>query len=542
MSRVRTGWTRFTVVTLSLVAAAVIFAADARAQANADDVFRQGLQAYRQGQWQRAASLMVEAIKLRPQESKERVGGVFGGAFGGGDQYLPHFYLGDALFQLDNCAAAIKEWAISRQHGVIAGEPLKKLEQGTFECERRFKFDQDRARTWQQYNDVNAIAARIANLAESNLDVWREDADSRGQYERARGELNTAAERIKTADATRAPADLQQASAAIERASKILVSLRTGFENAVDSRRTAQSLLQEVRGHIAAADKLDNTIAGKKVPFTPAMTGAHQQGRAAVGDARRMVDGASAPTVPTLQSARTLALNAREGFEKLLVEIEGIERGARQRQVNDEYSRANETLSFLDSDLATLAQRSAKRPGVLAEDEVNTVLEEVPRVRRRLDGARKSEDLNGIAGAARRASELREQVNGWIAAFGPLTLRDRGLNEVLERGAQLFLEGQYQEAASALEQGEAFGDDVPLRLHVHLFRAAALYQLFARSGESDQTLRAQAAQEVEHCKQIDSTFQPRGDTFSPRFVGFYQSVAVTSAPAVPAAPVAAPQP
>jgi hypothetical protein len=540
MSRVNTGWVRYALVSLSLAAAATLFSADARAQGNADDVFRRGLEAYRKGQWPQAAALMAEAIKVRPQESKDTVGGFLGIR---GDQYLPHFYLGGALFQLNNCAAAMREWAISRQHGAIAGEQLKQLEQGNAECERRLKFDQDSKRTRQRYDDVNGIAGRIASLAESNLDVWRAEAESRAQYERAREELNTAAERIKTADATRGSADLQLASAAIDRANAILVTLRTSFENAVDSRRTAQSLMQEVQGIIAAADKLDNTIAGKKVPFTPAMTTAHQQGRTAVGDARRLVGGASAPAVPTLQSARTLALNARDGFEKLLVEIEGIEKGARLRQVSDEYSRANETLSFLDSDLTTLAERSAKRPGVLAEDQVTAVLQEVPRLRRRLEGARKSEDLPGIAGAARRASELREQVTGWIAAFGPLTLRDRGLHEVLERGAQLFLEGQYQQAASALEQGEAFGDDVPLRLHVHLFRAASLYQLFVRSGESDQGLRAQAVQEVEHSKGIDSAFQPDARAFSPKFIGFYRSVVVASGPAAPEAPApAAPAP
>ena len=37
---------------------------------------------------------------------------------------------------------------------------------------------------------------------------------------------------------------------------------------------------------------------------------------------------------------------------------------------------------------------------------------------------------------------------------------------------------------------------MPLRLHFHLFRAAALYELFLRSRETDQALRAQALAEV----------------------------------------------
>jgi hypothetical protein len=207
-------------------------------------------------------------------------------------------------------------------------------------------------------------------------------------------------------------------------------------------------------------------------------------------------------------------------------------------------THATDAFSLLDSAVATLDRFSVERPGVLPEDkaaERDAAQKDVARVRRSMETARKTENVAALAAAAKLATELRDRLNALIAAFGPLTLRDRGLNAVLEEGARLFFDGQYQQVVAALEPGETFGDDVPLRLHVHLFRAAALHQLFVRSGEKDQALRAQALQEVEHCRQIDSTFQPDARAFSPRFISFYQSVGGTPVPAVSTPPPAAQQ-
>jgi hypothetical protein len=109
-----------------------------------------------------------------------------------------------------------------------------------------------------------------------------------------------------------------------------------------------------------------------------------------------------------------------------------------------------------------------------------------------------------------------------IKAFGPLSLRDRGINASLEEGAKSYLDGDYQKALTTLEPLVA-QSDVPLRVHVHLFRAAALYALFVRSGESNQQLRTQALAEIARSKQLNSSLQPDARVFPPRFLSLYQT-------------------
>ena len=87
---------------------------------------------------------------------------------------------------------------------------------------------------------------------------------------------------------------------------------------------------------------------------------------------------------------------------------------------------------------------------------------------------------------------------------------------------RLFLSGEYQQALATLEPltGQV---DVPLQVHAHVFRAAALYALFVRSGESDTQLRAQALAEIARTKQLNASFQPSARAFLPRFLSLYHS-------------------
>jgi hypothetical protein len=86
---------------------------------------------------------------------------------------------------------------------------------------------------------------------------------------------------------------------------------------------------------------------------------------------------------------------------------------------------------------------------------------------------------------------------------------------------------------AALEPLEGAAAENPLQLHVHLFRAAALFNLFLASRESEALLRTQALQEVARCKHLDPSFQPDPRAFGPRFIAFYQSAGAN--PGQPAA-------
>lgn len=532
-----------------VIAALFISAPAAWAQ---DDAFRRGLDAREKRQWQAVVSSMREAIKQRPRESTERVRSGIGAVFGaGGTEYLPYYFLGEAYYRYPtpDCANAVNAWAESERQGALKSRPdfLKVVQDGYADCDKRgvlppSKLDPALTRTLQNYNEVNGLARNISSLAEANPDVWRTEAAiaMRQEYDRATAELKTASGRYQAAQASRTQADLQEASAAAERARTILVALEASLRTAVDNRRTAQSLLREVSEAIAAADALSTAVSARKVPFTPAMTATLQEGRSGIERAReREGEGRRTMNPPALLAARALATEASTRLRQLLDEIGRIEKTVQLREFNDALTRAIDAFSLLDSAVATLDRFSAQRPGVLPEDKVaerDAAQQEVVRVRRRFDASRKTENTEGVADAARQATELRDRLTILIGAFGPLTLRDRGLNAVLEEGARLFFDGQYQQVVSTLEPGESFGDDVPLRLHVHLFRAAAMHQLFVRSGEKDGNLRAQAVREVEHCKEIDSAFTPDVRAFSPRFISFYQSVTRTEPVAAASAP------
>jgi hypothetical protein len=192
--------------------------------------------------------------------------------------------------------------------------------------------------------------------------------------------------------------------------------------------------------------------------------------------------------------------------------------------VADAAAAASETLSFLDSSLATVAKLFTDKAALVTPDleSQRAALEKrVVAIRRRVETAQKSGNAPSLKEAARLASDTRVDLEKLVTAFGPLSLRDRGVQAALEDGARQFFAGEYQQAIATLDTASLA--DAPLQLHVHLFRAAALYHLFVRSGEKDQALRTRALAEIEACKRLNSQFAPDTRAFAPRFITFYQN-------------------
>jgi hypothetical protein len=519
-----------------------------------EEPFRRGLEAREDRQWPVAAARMRDAIAARSQESPNKIGARLGF---GGTEYLPYYFLGEALLNTGDCAGAVNAWAISEQQGIVQKvrpEFAKIIRSGYLECEKKGvlppgKLDPALARVAQLITEANRLAGNVTTLAEANLDVWRAEGGLREQFDRGRAEIESARGRYEAARTSRAQRDLDAAAAAVERSRPILVAVEANFRTTLDSRQSAQGLIREVNEAIGAADALNNQIEGKRVPFTPSMTTSYQEGREALGRARdRLNEGQKSLNPQTLVVARTSATDAQNRFRQVLDDLGRIEKESGQRVVSEALTRALEAYSLMDSAAATLERFTNDRPGVLPADkeaERKAVQEQVSRARRRLDQARRSDNPAVIAEAAKLAIEVRDRLTLLIGAFGPLTLRDRGVHEALEQGARQYLGGEYQQAVSSLAAAESLQPDVALQIHFHLFRAAALYELFLRSQGKDQALEAQALAEVQHCKSIDSAFQPDARAFSPRFVAYYQSVTALPVPAappaaVPAAPV--PQP
>ena len=200
-------------------------------------------------------------------------------------------------------------------------------------------------------------------------------------------------------------------------------------------------------------------------------------------------------------------------------------RGVFEQQLSDAIRIADEAFARVSGAMSVLDRRIAQKPDIgspkLTADRAAYV-KQVDALRRRFERARKAEDLSSLTETTRLTLEAQTGLDGLIKTFGPITLRDRGVHESLEQAVRLFLNGEYQQALSALDPltGQS---EVPLQVHAHVFRAAALYALFVRSGESNAQLRTDSLAEIARTKQLNASFQPSPRAFSPRFLSLYQT-------------------
>lgn len=80
---------------------------------DAKDAYKEGLKAIDDQQWDLAAEKMRQALAGRSEESGKLL---MKGRF---RRYLPHYFLGVALFELGDCESALASWAESELQGVV---------------------------------------------------------------------------------------------------------------------------------------------------------------------------------------------------------------------------------------------------------------------------------------------------------------------------------------------------------------------------------------------------------------------------------------
>jgi hypothetical protein len=99
---------------------------------NYKETYRKAIEAKNQKRWQQAVTLFETAIKQNGTESTERIN-IAG--FGNVEPYVPHYYLGVALKNLNNCTAAMDEWNVSLDQGAIRKTNLfKSLQENVVTC------------------------------------------------------------------------------------------------------------------------------------------------------------------------------------------------------------------------------------------------------------------------------------------------------------------------------------------------------------------------------------------------------------------------
>jgi hypothetical protein len=229
----------------------------------------------------------------------------------------------------------------------------------------------------------------------------------------------------------------------------------------------------------------------------------------------------------TLAEASASARAASDFFRGVLDELQEGERVEARRRIEEATRGARERFALLDSAVSTYDGRAVKRPEVVDEAmkrDRRSIQARIQVSRRELATAVAAANPAAIEAAGRAAQLAADRLTALILKFGPRTLVEQGVHPALEQGARYFLAGQYAEAVQALSPAEGFADDVPLRLHVHLLKAASLFELFLRGGERDLAQRDQAMVEAALARALAPAHQPQTGSFSPRFIAWFARV------------------
>ena len=496
----------------------------------ADAAFRSGLDALDDKKWQEAATHLRRAVQLNPSEDVRRV--TRGFLDRKRDEYLPFYFLGQALFNLQECSGAVEAWSTSESQGAVKARPeaLTFMAQGYTACEAKgvlppVKYLPLLARTRQQLTDVSGQAAAISERGKSHLEIWRADASLQALYERAMGEYQAAQVRLNAATRTRAERDFADAAAAAERSRGVLNTLKSLLDNRIAAITTAGELVKQTEQSLNEARSLDSEIDAKKAFMNPSLAAARQSAQEALGRARSILNaGRENPNTQALNEGSAAAEDGKTRLKNVLGEIANIEKRMFEVRLAEALGKATETFSLTQSALTLLDSRFLEKPSEATEEKKaqrEALQKQFTALERRRDGAILRRNILAIEQSAQLAEDVRTQLGTLISTFGPVTIIDKGVRPELAEGARLFFTGEYEQALTVLDLAKLA--EVPLQLHVHLFRAASLYALYVRSGEKDPARREQVVAEIEKCKQLNPAFQPDAKAFAPRFINFFAS-------------------
>jgi hypothetical protein len=500
-----------------------------------DEAFKKGLQARGEKKWAEVERQMREALQSDDVDSPRKVkSNVFASVFGAqGSEYLPHFFLGEALHKQGQCGAAVSEWLKSEQQkAVLSAKPeyRETMQKGYQECAAKGilvrDFDAQLNASRQAYESASVIAKRVNDLKESHKDLWQPFA---AQFENARKELESAYNRLGVAQRTRLSTDITEVKAASERAINILRPLDDAFNGAIESVASLTQRIRDVSDAIAGATELDKSIDNFKTTLPDPMNATRKSARDQLALGRdKLATGQKTQNLAMVNEAGKAVQSAAGLLNQVVEQLNKAKRTDLDQRLSIAVRSADEAFASISASMSTLESRAAQTPDKVTPEigsQRDALKKQIEMQRQRYGRALKAEDVSAIDAARAQLIEVLAVLNKIIQAFGPLSLRDRGVSAGLEEGARLFLAGEYEKARAALDPSTGVDDAASpsLQLQAHLFRAASLFALYVRSGESRQELRTQALAEIDRCKQIDAAFVPDTQVFAPRFITLYKT-------------------
>ena len=530
----RPSWIRLlTLVTVALVLAA----APAFAQ---DDAFKAAMQARERKppDWRQVEALMRKAIAADPNDSGRIVGrNVFGM---GGDPYLPNFFLGEALFQLGQCAEALGAWETSERTGVVAkrAELLKMLQSGYAQCEARgilpaAKLVAALQATEETIRTAAAAAEDARTYGDAHADVWNATTDLRTRNQQAANDLAQARSLVTSGRLSRRAQDLENARKLSASAEKLFRSVRTETERRVKEAAGASSAFDQAWQ--AASGKASTLAAAINQAGAPpwrvsdtAVTDDHRRAGQLLAEAQTRVGANRSPQ--TLAEGERSVREAERLLTGATARLEDLVRAASARELQALKTSGPAQLNAAQESLEAIAKAIVDKPP--APDVVAKIQPEIDRSRRelerapaRLADAIAKSDLVEAQSAVRVAANVRRRLENVAKLLGPLdgVLSSFTVPDALRNGAQLFFDARYQDAVGALTDEVASSAEPVHRLHVLTLRSAALFALYEYGGRKDESLMTRARQDARAARALDPAFSPNAAAFSPRFIAFFQA-------------------
>ena len=494
--------------------------------------FRDGLEARDARKWAEVVRHMRRAIEIDPKESKERVKRGMGRlAPGTGTEYLPHYFLGEALLNEGNCAGAMEAWFRSEQQGVIQSLPewFKPMQLNAASCEQKGllrspRFEEAVVRAAQAIAQASSLAEAVTARSRSAGELFT--AERRAQLEDVGAGLQDARRRLESARRTRLASEFTDVEAVAHKAGSALAELMSALEGAVALRDRINQELSALDRDLNAAASIDRVIEGKKALLTDPLSAQRQQVRDVLARARKVAD--ARPPVTNLASigdARGDVATAKGQLDRIVDDLVRIEqkqneaRFAQQlRDVRQRFSRVTETLKVFDRRAAARGDTDPK----LVTDR-RQLEKTVVDARRKLEAAAKSGNADGITAAGVVADDAGSRLDRMILTFGEVTIVDRGVPEPLARAAAAFFAGDFAAAVESLDPDGGFAADTPFLEHILVFRAASRFAQHTVSGAATSPFLTQAASDVHELTRLNPAFVPDGRAFSPRFLQFFRA-------------------
>jgi len=504
--------------------------------------FKAGLDArdVKSPKWDEVERQMREAIRINPKESTDKVGGRLN-IPGTGTEYLPYFFLGEALFKKGDCAGAMEAWYRSESQGVIKNvqKYSRPMQTDLGSCVQRGllpspKFEEATVAAMKEMTAATAAGEAVRSHGATAGDLFT--SERQGQVAAAENVIKEAQGHLESGRKTRAATSFTEVTLATRRALGTLAGVEKDLAASIAARDEFRRGLVALEREIEAAGALERAIEGKRNFLNDALIASRQAGRDALGRARKASDAArSANTSAAIGDGLTAATVATRQLQQVLNEVTELERKEAVARVAGLIHSIRQRFATIEARCKEFdaAAGPATDPKLTAD---RRALENRERAAvREFSAAEKSGDAARIEAAEKTASQIWVQLDRLLQGLGIKPV----VPEALARAVQSFLDGDFRAALEALAPEGAVVPDTRFLPHAQMFRAAARYELYLRSQPADASQLAEARTLVADLVGLNPAFEPDPRAFSPRFREFFgraRQEIRTSVPSVPVAP------